>query len=194
MNTICRSVIRRQCVSQLLELDCSLFAWNLTTTSSSFDRKISSASKNNIENFKARKSYEKSLSDLRKEWFKEVEEKKRVAAENKAAKAREVEERREQRGMSVYQSEKEDLRLKREEERTKSMALKSAKRAENVQRESVRQDILESMRDERKQALLEQSRYWISTEEELAQAVDRAMEKVEPLYVSKKVSKRVANN
>ena len=74
------------------------------------------------------------------------------------------------------------------------MALKSAKRAENVQRESVRQDILESMRDERKQALLEQSRYWISTEEELAQAVDRAMEKVEPLYVSKKVSKRVANN
>lgn len=193
MNTIYRSAMRRQCVSQLLELDGSLFAWKVTSQSSSFDRRMSSASTSNVENSKSRKSYEKSLSDLRKEWFKEVEEKKKVVAETKAAKAREIEERRDKRapGMHVHQTGEGDLRLKRDEERKKNMALKSAKRAENVQRESIRQGILGSMREERKQALLEQSRYWIGTEEELVQAVDRAVEKVEPLYVSKKVSKRV---
>ena len=185
------SILRRQCAPQIFELDCSLFAWSLSLQNWSLRRNTSSA--NTIEYSKSRKLYEKSLSDLRKEWSKEVEEKKRVAAENQAAKAREIEERRHQRapGMSVSKDREVDLRLRREEERRETMAVKAARRAESVQRESVRQGILESMREERKINLLEQSRHWIGTEEELIKAVDRAVEKVEPLYVSKKVSKRM---
>ena len=183
------TVLRRQRAPLLLEVDCPSSLLGLTIQTWSARREISSAS--NIEYSKSRKSYEKSLSDLRKQWSKEVEEKARVVAEKEAARTREIEERRDQKKHNGIQAgEEEDaVRMRREEERREKMALKSAKRAEQVQRESVRQGILETMRQERKSKLLEQSRYWIGSEEELINAVDRAVDRIEPLFVSKKVSK-----
>lgn len=193
MTSACVSLLRRQCPRVLLEIDCTL-SGILTRTGKQWWLRRDFCSANSIEYSKSRNSYEKSLSDLRKEWSKEFESKRKLAAEKAAARAREIEEHKATRDALEDEEalqKREALRLRQDQERREKMALKASKRAENLHRESVRQAILDSMRDERKNKLLEESRYWIGTEEELIDAVDRAVEKVEPLYVSQKVNRRI---
>ena len=116
------------------------------------------------------------------------------SAETAAAQLQEVQERLKQSkhgNRDITAKEKDEILQQREDERKANMALKSARRAENIHRESLRLSIIQSMREERKRDLLNQSKFWIGTEDELVQAVDKAVENVEPLYVTRKVRKRM---
>lgn len=187
------SIVARRSVAQLFEVDCSTSAWSRVVDVWSHRRDFYST-ESSIDYSKSRKIYKKSLSDLRKEWYHEVQQADKRSAETAAAQLQEVQERLKQSkhgNRDITAKEKDEILQKREDERKANMALKSARRAENIHRESLRLSILQSMREERKRDLLNQSKFWIGTEDELVQAVDKAVENVEPLYVTRKVRKRM---
>ena len=138
-----------------------------------------------------RNAYEQKISEARKKWYKDLElkrtsdgeEQDRLRAAREAKRADKVAQR-----LAGKEGEATDAGT-RIDMQNKASAVKESKRMENVARENARGAVLGKLREERKSFLLEHSRYWIGTEEELDAAVDEAIENPEPLWVSEKVRK-----
>jgi hypothetical protein len=136
-----------------------------------------------------RKAYEMKISEARRKWYKELELKRtsdgeelsRLRAAREAKRADKAAQR-----LAGKEGDATDAVTRIE---MQNKALKESKRVDSIARENARRDVLGKLRKERERVLLEQSRYWIGTEEELDAAVDAAIENPEPLWVSEKVQK-----
>jgi len=139
-----------------------------------------------------RKAYEMKISEARKKWYQELELKRtsdgeelsRLRAAREAKRADKAAQR-----LAGKEGDATDAVTRIEMQNKANKAVKESKRVDSIARENARRDVLGTLREERKRVLLEHSRYWIGTEEELDTAVDAAIENPEPLWVSEKVQK-----
>lgn len=170
----------------------SMLRWASGTPSSSVNDKNGDINRA-IQFSKARNVFRKSLSEQRKAWFQEVQE-KREALAREEARAHQERAKRQQVHLEKLDSDKkrdrEAIAAKVERQRKDQKAAKVARRAENVRREDARQAVLASLREERRRQMLAHSEHWIGDEAELDAAIDRAVDSVESLFVSSKVVAR----
>ncbi len=143
-----------------------------------------------VEFSKARNAFRKSLSESRKAWSREAEEKRAASAREQSHAQKEREKRRQLHLEKIGSGQRQDreasvanIERQREEQR----AFKAARREENVNREAGRQAVLATLREGKKRQMLEHSKHWIGNDVELDAAIDRAVEASEPLFVSSKV-------
>ena len=145
-----------------------------------------------IEFAKARNAFRKSLSERRKAWLQEAAEKHEASVREEAnaqQKGRKLQQLHLEKTDDRRQDRKE-VSAKIEHQREEQKAVKEAIREENLRREAGRQAVLATLQDERRRQMLEHSRHWVGNEVELEAAIDRAVDAVEPLFVSSKVVTR----
>jgi hypothetical protein len=142
-----------------------------------------------VEFAKARNAFRKTLSESRRAWYQET-----LSQREETARERErLQERAKRRQVDIKKLDSDrqkdrDVKLMEIEQHNKSKkAMKALRRAENVQREFDRQAILGSLQEGRYKALLEHSKHWIGSEEELDAEIDRAIDNAESMFVSHKV-------
>ncbi len=143
-----------------------------------------------VEYSKARKAFRKSLSERRKAWSREAEEKREKSDIEQARMQEERETRRQLHLQKVGSGRRQDREASvanMERQREEQKAVKAARREENVRREAGRQAVLAGLLEEKRRQMLEHSKHWIGDDVDLDAAIDRAVEVSEPLFVSSKV-------
>ncbi len=143
-----------------------------------------------VEFSKARNAFRKSLSESRKAWSLELEEKREASARHQARAQEEREKRRQMHLEKVGSGRRQDREASVaniERQREEQKAVKAARREDSVRREAGRQAVLATLQEEKKRQMLEHSKDWIGDDVELDAAIDRAVEALEPLFVASKV-------